>query len=99
VLNYSGTTLAKMLLGLNISYDKKNKQKMAVFWVVAPCSLAEVYRSFRGACCLLHQGEDPVQKRRKKRRSELIVFLFVMLIKPAKRFGNSQRISLFHWTL
>jgi hypothetical protein len=22
-----------------------------------------------------------------------------MLIKPAKRFGNSQRISLFHWTL
>jgi hypothetical protein len=29
---------------------------MAVFWVVAPCSLIEVYRRFRGACCL-HQGD------------------------------------------
>jgi hypothetical protein len=25
---------------------------MTVFWDVAPCSLAEVYRRFRGACCL-----------------------------------------------
>jgi hypothetical protein len=24
--------------------------KMAVFWVVAQCSLVEVYRRFRGAC-------------------------------------------------
>jgi hypothetical protein len=24
--------------------------KMAVFWVVAPCSLGEVYRCFREAC-------------------------------------------------
>jgi hypothetical protein len=30
--------------------------KMAVFWVVAPCSLVEVHRSFRGACCLLYQA-------------------------------------------
>jgi hypothetical protein len=29
--------------------------KMAVFWVVAPCSLVEVYRRFRGPCCLHHQ--------------------------------------------
>jgi hypothetical protein len=28
------------------------KWKMAVFWVVAPCSLVEVYRRFRGADCL-----------------------------------------------
>jgi hypothetical protein len=28
---------------------------MAVFWDVAPCSLVEVYRSFRGACCFHHQ--------------------------------------------
>jgi hypothetical protein len=27
-----------------------------VFWNVAPCSLVEVYRRFRGACCLRHQG-------------------------------------------
>jgi hypothetical protein len=33
--------------------------KLAVFWVVAPCSLIEVYRRFRGACCLHHQGDRP----------------------------------------
>jgi hypothetical protein len=26
---------------------------MAVFWVVAPCCMAEVYRRFRSACCLI----------------------------------------------
>jgi hypothetical protein len=31
--------------------------KMAVFWVVAPCSLVQVYRRFRGICCLHHQGD------------------------------------------
>jgi hypothetical protein len=31
--------------------------KMVVFWVVAPCSLVEVYQRFRGPCCL-HQGDD-----------------------------------------
>jgi hypothetical protein len=31
--------------------------KMAVFWVVAPCSLVEVYRRFKGACCLHHKGD------------------------------------------
>jgi hypothetical protein len=30
--------------------------KMAVFWVVAQCSLVEVYQRFRGACCLHHQS-------------------------------------------
>jgi hypothetical protein len=29
--------------------------KIDVFWVVAPCSLAEIYRRFRGAC-LRHRG-------------------------------------------
>jgi hypothetical protein len=32
---------------------------MAVFWVVAPCSLVEVYQRFRGPCCLHHQGVLP----------------------------------------
>jgi hypothetical protein len=32
--------------------------KMAVFWVVAPCILVEVYRRFGGACCLHYQGDD-----------------------------------------
>jgi hypothetical protein len=35
------------------------RTKMAVFWVVAPCSLVEVYKRFRGPCCLHHQGESP----------------------------------------
>jgi hypothetical protein len=30
--------------------------RMAVFWVVAPCSLVEVHLRFRGPCCLHHQG-------------------------------------------
>jgi hypothetical protein len=31
--------------------------KIAVFWVVAPYSLVEVYQRFRGPCCLHHQGD------------------------------------------
>jgi hypothetical protein len=31
--------------------------KMAVFWVVAPCRLVEVYRRFGGDCCLHYQGK------------------------------------------
>jgi hypothetical protein len=30
---------------------------MAVFWVVPPCSLVDVYKRFRGSCCLHHQGD------------------------------------------
>jgi hypothetical protein len=45
---------------LNIMSQQKGEQrgllKMAVFWVVAPCSLVEVYQRFRGTCCLHHQG-------------------------------------------
>jgi hypothetical protein len=33
--------------------------KMAVFWVVAPCSLVEVYRRFRGACCFHYTALQP----------------------------------------
>jgi hypothetical protein len=25
--------------------------KVAVFWVIAPCSLVEIYQRFRGTCC------------------------------------------------
>jgi hypothetical protein len=32
--------------------------KMAVFWVVAPCSLVEVYQRFRGPCSLHHHPEE-----------------------------------------
>jgi hypothetical protein len=32
--------------------------KMVLFWVIMPCSLVEVFRRFRGACCLHHQGDE-----------------------------------------
>jgi hypothetical protein len=32
--------------------------KMAIFWIVALCSLLEVYHHFRGPCYLHHQGDD-----------------------------------------
>jgi hypothetical protein len=31
--------------------------KKAVFWVVVPCSLVDIYQHFRGACCLHHQDD------------------------------------------
>jgi hypothetical protein len=34
-----------------------NNMKMAVFWVVAPCSLVDINRCFRGACCFHHQSD------------------------------------------
>jgi hypothetical protein len=36
----------------------EESMKMAVFWVVAWCSLAEVYRCFTGICCLHHWGDE-----------------------------------------
>jgi hypothetical protein len=39
-------------------YTTNSDIKMAVFWVVAPCSLVEVYHRFRGPCCLNHQGDE-----------------------------------------
>jgi hypothetical protein len=38
---------------INIKYIK-----MAVLWVVAPCSLLEVYQLFRGPCCLHYRPDD-----------------------------------------
>jgi hypothetical protein len=32
--------------------------KIADFWVVAPCSLVEVYQRFRGPCCLQQGRTD-----------------------------------------
>jgi hypothetical protein len=36
----------------------KAQMKMAIFWVVVPCSLVEVHQRFRSSCCLRHQGDD-----------------------------------------
>jgi hypothetical protein len=40
---------------------------MSVFWIVAPCSLVEVYWRFRCACCLHHQGNELRQQAPLKR--------------------------------
>jgi hypothetical protein len=34
----------------------ETNMKMIVFWDVGPCSLVEVYRRFRGTCCLQHRA-------------------------------------------
>jgi hypothetical protein len=46
--------------------------KMAVFWDVTPYSLVEVYRHFRGAYCLHHQGPENINFQGRA-RSKLIV--------------------------
>jgi hypothetical protein len=35
--------------------------KIAVVWDVAPYSLVDVYRRFRGTCCFHHQGGNVYQ--------------------------------------
>jgi hypothetical protein len=36
--------------------------KMTVFWDIVLCSLVEVYRCFRGVCCLQHNPDDEGSK-------------------------------------
>jgi hypothetical protein len=43
---------------LRVHMASTQKKKIAVFWVVAPCSLVEIYQRFRGPCCLHHQGDE-----------------------------------------
>jgi hypothetical protein len=44
--------------GPPIELLKNSKKKIAVFWVVAPCNLVEVYGRLRGFCCLHKQGDE-----------------------------------------
>jgi hypothetical protein len=48
-----GASLPQPQDSREISGSHGSSVKMAVFWVVAPCSLVEVYRRFRATCCLL----------------------------------------------
>jgi hypothetical protein len=53
--------------------------KMAVFWIVAPCSLVKVYGRFGCACFLHHQGDEGSTHRPdngKERTSELSVNVY-----------------------
>jgi hypothetical protein len=48
--------------------------KIAVFWVVAPCCLVQVYRRFTRACCLHLQGINLTTRRNNPEDSHLQVF-------------------------
>jgi hypothetical protein len=58
---------------------------MTFFWDVAPCSLVDIDRHFRGAYCLYHQGDALPEDshfhtcRRENLKSHLGGFLFVHL--------------------
>jgi hypothetical protein len=47
--------------GRETAVTKNVSKKMAVFWVVAPCSPVEAYRRLRSACCLHRQGGSLVR--------------------------------------
>jgi hypothetical protein len=51
--------------------------KMAVFWVVAPWSLVEVYQRFRGPCCLHHQGDEVATRLHGATTHKSAIFLFL----------------------
>jgi hypothetical protein len=51
------------------------RTNMAVFWVVAPCSLVEATQRFRGPCCLHHQGDSPWR--------QLYSYLYVFILSHA----------------
>jgi hypothetical protein len=48
--------------------------KMAVFWVVAPCSLVDVYQHFRGPCCLHHQCDEALMMEAARASETLVNF-------------------------
>jgi hypothetical protein len=47
---------------------------MAVFWVVAPCSLVAVYRRLIRACCFHHLGDRPTRRRENLKSHEWIAY-------------------------
>jgi hypothetical protein len=61
--------------------------KMAVFWVIAPCSLVEVYRRFRGACY-------QTTRRATTQKTATLKQSFLRALSYRLTF---ERISLFLW--
>jgi hypothetical protein len=66
--------------------------KIAVFWVIAPCSLVEVYQRFRGPCCLHHQG-DRLQPRRQQ-SSIKVMGLIIEYLNGNKSMNASKSVGL-----
>jgi hypothetical protein len=58
-IHYSLLTLYfDTVLWTSESLVNETTNKMAVFSVVVPCSVVEVYQRFRGPCCLHQQGDN-----------------------------------------
>jgi hypothetical protein len=47
-----------------------SSMKMVVFWAVAPCSLVEVYRRFRGACWSTSETSENFYQTTRRSNSE-----------------------------
>jgi hypothetical protein len=70
--------------------------KMVIFWVVAPCSLEEVYRHFRGACChmrLLARIMEAVST------SETSVNFYQTIRRNNPEDSHLDRVQLVYWML
>jgi hypothetical protein len=65
---------------------------MAVFWVVVPCSLVEVYRRFRGTCCLHHQGDEFTAQQPRRQLHKFIYGIFI-LMECSFSVGNSDMMD------
>jgi hypothetical protein len=63
--------------------------KMAVFWVVAPCSLVKVYRRFGGACCLYHHRPDDGGSKYGATTQKTAIFTFSLIIENCRTYGKS----------
>jgi hypothetical protein len=73
MIKYMGKTVTNEdthdeLVHVRVQVLTAASMKIAVFWVLASCSLVEVYRRFRGACCLHRQGGHHPEQAPLKRR-------------------------------
>jgi hypothetical protein len=68
-------------------------REMTVFWVVAPCSLVEVYQRFRGLSCLHHQGDKWRMMMEAARISETLVNFY----QTTRRYNPEDSHLLSSW--
>jgi hypothetical protein len=65
--------------------------KMAVFWVVAPCSMVEVYQRFRSACCVL-AAIRTMSLAEVQRQLRLIKMMTTRLTVPANQVRDTKKL-------
>jgi hypothetical protein len=83
--------------------------KMAVFWVVASCSLVGVYRHFRSSCCLHHHPDggskhlfnvskllpDCMAQQPRRQSSSCFIVLDTILINETKILLHRSLVLIF----